>query len=155
RPRHERSALAGLQHRQQPPGGAHDGGWADRAGVRQSGAEGVSADAAGRRARDLCRRQPSGARNPLPAPDPHPGWDGKIRRLVPKLPQGLAHEVSRTQVLRTRESCTLVADESWCAERGTDMSGETERASPRIAVVVPCYNEALTIASVVRRANAA
>src|SRR5262249_25088520 len=111
--------------------------------------------AARRCARDLCRRQRSGARNRLPARDLDRGWDRKIRRLVPKLPQGLAHEVWRTQVLRTRESCTLVAYDSWCAERGTDMSGETERASPRVAVVVPCYNEALTIASVVRRANAA
>lgn len=35
------------------------------------------------------------------------------------------------------------------------MSAESATASPRIAVVVPCYNEALTIAAVVKRARAA
>jgi glycosyltransferase involved in cell wall biosynthesis len=38
---------------------------------------------------------------------------------------------------------------------GADMSAVSGQVSPRIAVIVPCYNEALTIAAVVQRAKAA
>src|SRR2546423_12864456 len=38
--------------------------------------------------------------------------------------------------------------------RGMNVAGEQAQA-PRVAVIVPCYNEALTIAAVVARAKAA
>jgi glycosyltransferase involved in cell wall biosynthesis len=40
-------------------------------------------------------------------------------------------------------------------DQGADMSAAGGQVSPRIAVIVPCYNEALTIAAVIQRAKAA
>src|SRR5690606_27846678 len=83
-------AVAGLQHRQPPAG---------RAAALHRGAGGMpgpqgraqpAADAAGRRARHLRRRQRPGARYRLPAVHPDRDRGAQLRGLVPGLPQDLS-----------------------------------------------------------------
>ena len=90
RSRLQQRAVAGLQHRQQQSGRTYGSRAAPGGGNRHEGQAGVAADAAGRRAGDLCRRRRSHARGRFQAGDTDRRGHCAIYRLVQKLSRALA-----------------------------------------------------------------
>ena len=83
-PGHKHRALSPLQYRQQQVGSADASHRGLGAVPRRRSQKGISADAAGRRARDLRRHRGPGARGWLSAAHGHRTGRGEVRRMVQK-----------------------------------------------------------------------